>query len=192
MARMMRAMRMTMLLVALALSAGAAHAQNLPSTWLADARTGCKVWDPAPEPDEAVRWSGACEGGFASGPGVTEWMEHDLVTERTEGTRVAGHLQGAGKQTSANGDHFEGNWKDDRKTGYGAYTAATGQSYIGDFVDDQFEGHGVYTDARGNQYDGAWRAGRRNGQGTYTGVDGTRFTGLWVDDQPAGGARSIL
>jgi hypothetical protein len=185
-------MRTILLIATLTLCAGAAQAQALPSTWLADATTGCKVWDPAPEPDEAVRWSGACEGGYASGPGVTEWMEHGLVTERTEGTRVAGHLQGAGKQASANGDRFEGMWKDDRKEGYGAYTAASGASYVGDFKDDKFDGHGVLTDPRGATYDGAWKAGRRNGQGTFKGVDGSSYTGLWIDDEPAGGPQTAL
>jgi hypothetical protein len=176
---------------ALAQSA-AAGAAPLASTWLADARTGCKVWDPQPEPEESVRWSGACKGGFASGPGVTEWVEHGLVTERTEGERTGGHLQGRGVQTLANGDRFEGSWKDDRREGEGAYVAADGRSYVGGFKDDRFDGFGVMTDARGGRYEGGWKAGRRNGQGSYTGPDGTRFTGLWVDDQPVGGPQSTL
>jgi hypothetical protein len=176
---------------ALAQSA-AAGAAPLASTWMADARTGCKVWDPQPEPDEGVRWSGACKDGFASGPGVTEWIEHGLVTERTEGVRVAGHLQGRGVQTLANGDRFEGSWKDDRKDGRGSYAAAAGWTYTGEFKADRFDGMGVLTDGKGGRYEGAWKAGRRNGQGSYTGADGTRFTGVWVDDEPVGGPQSAL
>lgn len=169
-----------------------AGAAALASTWTSDARTGCKVWNPQPEPQERVRWSGGCRDGFASGPGVTEWIEHGLVTERTEGVRVAGHLQGKGVQTLANGDRFEGAWKDDRKEGHGSYVAADGRTYVGDFKQDQFDGQGVMTDGRGARYEGAWKAGRRNGQGSYTGADGTRFTGVWVDDRPVGGPQSIL
>ena len=176
---------------ALAQSA-AAGAAPLPSAWMADGRTGCKVWDPEPEPGEGVRWSGGCVGGFASGPGVTEWVEHGLVTERTEGSRVAGHLEGQGVQTLANGDRFEGSWKDDRKEGRGSYAAAAGWTYTGEFKADRFDGMGVLTDGKGGRYEGAWKAGRRNGQGSYTGADGSRFTGLWVDDEPAGGPRSTL
>ena len=176
---------------ALAQSA-AAGAAPLASTWIADSRTGCKVWDPQPEPQETVRWSGGCVDGFASGPGVTEWIENGLATEHTEGARAAGHLQGKGVQTLANGDRFEGAWKDDRKDGQGSYTAADGATYVGGFRNDRFEGIGVMTDSRGNRYEGAWKAGRRNGQGTFTGADGTRVTGLWVDDQLVGGPQQVL
>jgi hypothetical protein len=186
-------------LAGLALGGTAALAQSsaggaapLPPAWMADSRTGCKLWDPEPEPQESVRWSGGCVDGFASGPGVAEWIENGLATERTRGARVAGHLQGEGVQTLANGDRFEGSWKDDRKEGHGAYTAADGRTYVGEFKNDRFDGVGVMTDGKGDRYEGAWKAGRRNGQGTYTGADGTRFTGLWVDDQPVGGPHSSL
>lgn len=164
----------------------AAAGALLPSTWLADARTGCKVWNPQPEPGERVEWSGACKDGFASGPGVVQWLEDGVVTERTEGNRAGGHLQGRGVQVSASGDRFEGSWKDDSKDGPGAYTASDGTRYVGDFKADRFDGYGVLTDSRGNRYEGAWRNGRRNGQGTFTGADGSSFTGLWIDDQPVG------
>jgi hypothetical protein len=186
-------------LIAVALEGGRGLAQSaaagpapLPSAWMADARTGCKVWDPQPEPQESVRWSGGCTDGFASGPGVTEWIEDGLATERTEGVRAAGHLQGKGVQTLANGDRFEGAWKDDRKEGYGSYTAADGGTYVGGFKNDRFEGLGVMTDSKGNRYEGAWKAGHRNGQGTYTGADGSRVTGVWVDDQLVGGPQQVL
>ena len=186
-------------LIGLALGGGSALAQSatagaapLPSAWMADARTGCKVWDPEPEPQESVRWSGGCQDGFATGPGVTEWVENGLTTESTEGARTAGRLQGKGVQTLANGARFEGAWKDDRKEGQGTYTAADGATYVGGFRNDRFDGVGVMTDAKGNRYEGAWKAGRRNGQGTYTAADGTRVTGLWVDDQLVGGPRQAL
>ena len=169
-----------------------AGAAPQPSAWMADGRTGCKVWDPLPEPQESVRWSGGCVGGLASGPGVTEWLENGLVIEHTEGGRAAGHLQGRGVQTLANGDRFEGAWTADRKQGHGSYASADGWTYVGEFRDDQFEGAGVMTDRKGNRYEGAWKGGHRNGQGTYTGADGTRFSGLWIDDQPVGGPRSRL
>ncbi len=162
------------------------------SSWMADARTGCKVWDPVPEPTESVRWSGACVDGFASGPGVTEWLENGAVTERTEAARAGGHLQGRGVQTMVNGDRFEGIWRDDRKDGFGTYVSAQGWTYAGGFKNDLFEGVGVMTERKGGRYEGGWKAGLRNGQGTYTGADGTRFSGLWVNGEPVNGPRSVL
>ena len=189
--------RLATLALAILALAGPAAAQSaqagarLPSGWMADARRGCKVWNPQPEPGETVEWSGGCTDGLASGPGVTRWLENGLVTERTEGTRVAGHLQGPGVTELPNGDRFEGAFKDDRKDGRGSYVAADGMSYVGEFRNDQFEGFGVLTDTKGNRYEGAWKAGRRNGQGTLTAPDGTSISGLWVNDEPVGGGSAI-
>lgn len=170
--------------------AAAPEAARLPSRWMADHRTGCKVWDPQPEVGESVRWSGGCVGGYASGRGVTEWIEHGHVTERIEGVRQAGHAQGKGVQTLANGDRFEGSWKDDFKDGPGTYVSNEGWTYTGEFKKDRFDGHGVMTNRRGDRYEGGWKLGQRSGQGTYTGADGTHFTGVWIDNQPAGGPQS--
>lgn len=109
---------------------------------MADSRTGCKLWNPMPQPGETVRWSGACEGGFATGPGVTEWFENGQATEIVEGGRVAGHLQGKGVQTTAEGGRFEGSWKDDRRNGPGVYTAPDGRRVTGFWVNDELVGRG--------------------------------------------------
>ena len=191
---MRKRLRLALLtLAAVALGAGRAAAAEArqPADWMADPRTGCKVWDPLPEPTESVRWSGACVDGFASGPGVTEWLENGAVTERTEAPRAKGHLEGKGVQTLVNGDRFEGSWKDDRKDGFGTYVSVDGWTYAGGFKQDLFEGVGVMTDRRG-RYEGGWQAGQRNGQGTYSGADGSRFSGLWVNGEPVGGPRLAL
>ena len=124
-------------LIGMALAGGPTLAAPLPSAWMGDSRNGCKVWNPQPQPEESVRWSGACVAGFASGPGVTEWLEDGQVTESVEGGRVAGHLQGRGIQTLANGDRFEGTWKDDRREGPGTYTRADGKRVTGVWIADQ-------------------------------------------------------
>ena len=121
---------------------GLARSAPLPPAWMADSRTGCKLWNPQPQPGETVRWSGACEGGFAVGPGVTEWYEDGEVTEIVEGDRVAGHLQGKGVQTTADGARFEGSWKDDRRNGPGVYTAPDGRRVSGLWVNDELVGRG--------------------------------------------------
>jgi hypothetical protein len=107
---------------------------------MADKRTGCKVWNPYPEPGETVRWSGACVGGFGSGPGITEWVQKGAVTERMDGARVAGHLQGRGVLTLPNGDRFEGMWKNDRRNGPGTFIGADGKRMSGVWVDDRLVG----------------------------------------------------
>ncbi len=41
--------------------------------WIADAKTGCQVWNPAPSPGESISWSGPCSNGKATGTGTLQW-----------------------------------------------------------------------------------------------------------------------
>jgi hypothetical protein len=50
---------------ALWLSHSAACAQSKQTgDFVADAKSGCKVWNPHPQPDETVNWSGGCVNGL--------------------------------------------------------------------------------------------------------------------------------
>ena len=51
----------------------------------ADPVTGCKVWNPNPQPNETFTWSGTCKEGYLSGPGIFEWLVDGKVAERFEG-----------------------------------------------------------------------------------------------------------
>src|SRR5690348_2060240 len=43
--------------------------------WMADLRTGCRVWNEVPQPDEKVTWSGPCgPDGVATGFGIREFL----------------------------------------------------------------------------------------------------------------------
>ena len=42
---------------------------------ISDPRTGCKVVNANPQPNECMTWSGGCENGFAQGQGVLRWFE---------------------------------------------------------------------------------------------------------------------
>src|SRR5580692_889695 len=53
--------------------------------WIADTRTGCRVWNPFQVPNESVMWTGACQNGFAQGQAVMQWFLGDTRTERYEG-----------------------------------------------------------------------------------------------------------
>ena len=63
--------------IALALAvllATPALAQSRPPGWIADSKTGCRVWNEAPQANEAISWSGPCVGGVAEGRGVLHWF----------------------------------------------------------------------------------------------------------------------
>jgi hypothetical protein len=99
---------------ALVLTAPLAQAQSgKPPEWIADAKTGCKVWNPAPQARETIRWSGGCEGGYAQGKGVLQWYENGRPGDRYDGEYQAGKRNGHGTVTMSTGKRIEGDWRND-------------------------------------------------------------------------------
>jgi hypothetical protein len=123
--------------------------------WIADAKTGCKVWNPQPAPGETAKWTGPCKDGFAEGKGVLEWFKAGNTYERDEGEWHAGHQMGDGAQT----------WP--------------GGQYKGQFADGLPHGRGVLI-VGGGRYDGAFLNGKPNGKGVLTNASGT-FDGTWAE-----------
>src|SRR5215469_12363443 len=91
--------------VALYAAAGAAAQTetDAPPGWIADSKTGCKVWNPAPEPKEAIHWSGPCKNGYADGRGTVQWMENGKPGDRYDGEYRGGKRNGHGVVTYSNG-----------------------------------------------------------------------------------------
>jgi hypothetical protein len=106
--------------------------------WIADARTGCKVWNAFPEPNESVTWSGACQNGIWQGRGVLQWFHYGTPSDREEGEFRDGRLNGQGVITWPDGDRYEGDFVDGRRTGQGVYTFANGNRKAGQWLDGDF------------------------------------------------------
>ncbi|MEI7610885.1 MAG: hypothetical protein WCJ64_26170 [Rhodospirillaceae bacterium] len=136
----------------------------LAGEWLADKKSGCKVWDGIPEPGESISWDGPCENGFASGSGTLLWFKDGKANGSYIGERAGGKAQGHGINTWLSGDRYEGNWKDDAPSGKGTYTWANGSGYQGE-----------------------WREGKKQGKAVYIWPNGDRFEGLYQDDRPVSG-----
>jgi len=132
-----------------------APAVALAGDWIADAKTGCKVWNPQPSAGETARWSGPCKDGFADGKGALDWLRGNSQYERDEGV-----------------------WRAGRQTGEGAQTWPGGQ-YKGQFLDSLPHGKGVLISGEA-RYDGAFLNGKPNGKGAMTNASGT-FDGTWAD-----------
>src|SRR5471032_3330623 len=67
---------------------------DAPSGWVADPKTGCKIWDAAPDPAEKITWSGKCEDGMADGGGMLQFYIGDLPVTRYEGEIRNGRSDG--------------------------------------------------------------------------------------------------
>lgn len=62
------------------------------------------------------------------------------------------------------------------------YTCACGDVYDGEWKDDARSGQGVLRYASGAVYTGSWSRDLRVGHGSLVFEDGSSFVGQWVDD----------
>ena len=93
-----------------------------PSGWIADGKTGCKIWDDAPDPAEKISWSGKCEAGMAEGNGTLQFCIGDTPATRYEGDMRNGRSDGHGVNLEPGGARYEGGWRNNAADGYGVYT----------------------------------------------------------------------
>ena len=161
------------------------------SGWVTDAKTACRIWNPAAPPNRSVPWSGPCPAGLAQGQGVLQWLENGNPVVRYEGGFLAGKLSGQGVMTFPDGERREAVWRDDKRNGPGITSWPDGDRYEGGFRDDKMTGPGVYDFKSGNRYDGEWRDDRYNGHGTKTWANGDRYEGLWRDGKANGQGRLV-
>jgi hypothetical protein len=112
-----------------------AHAQ---AGWMADRQSGCRVWNPNPEPDEHIEWKGPCAEGFAEGKGTLRWFSKGKPYETDEGEFRKGKLNGFATLTWSNGRHFEGLWRDQKPNGKGTLTLPNGEVFSGDWQNGCF------------------------------------------------------
>jgi hypothetical protein len=163
-------------------------AQTAKPGWTADARTGCLVWNPSPEPkaDTTIKWSGACTESGAEGRGVLEWFVDGKLFQRYEGALRAGKEEGAGVLTYADGSGYEGEFRDGRFNGHGVYAYAGQGRHEGEYRDGKAHGPGVYLWENGSRYEGEFGDGKRNGKGSFTSAEGHRYDGEYRDNKPNG------
>ena len=87
----------------------------------------------------------------------------------------------------ADGDKYDGEWKDDRRHGKGTviYRGADGavvEKFEGDWFEGKMHGHGRYVYADSGVYQGQWVDSKMYGKGTYVFPNGNKYEGEWVDD----------
>ena len=127
----------------------------LAGTWVVDVKSDCQVWNPSPQLEESVAWSGSCANGRADGHGVAQWSKGGSPSETDEGE-----------------------WRDGRQTGNGTQTWSSGH-YEGQLSDGEPNGHGILS-LQKLRYEGDFRNGKPNGVGTLT-AGGETVRGIWKD-----------
>ena len=157
-----------------------AAGEDLKPGWIADKHTGCFVWNPYPQPNESITWSGRCPMGLATGSGVLQWIEDGKPDYRVEGEFREGKTNGHAVVVWPNGQRFEGEFVNGRRT-HGVHTWPGKGRYEGDFVGPDLIGHGVRTWPNGASYDGEWRDNKPNGAGIYRSAGGQIYKGVWIN-----------
>jgi hypothetical protein len=85
-----------------------------PPGWITATNKPCKIWNPEPQPNESVTWSGDCKDGLASGKGVLRWTENGKPDEEFDGEYANGKRNGFGVMISPDGQRTPGEWADDQ------------------------------------------------------------------------------
>ncbi len=81
--------------------------------WITATNQPCKIWNPQPEPNESVTWSGMCKDGLASGQGTLHWIVNGKPDVDFEGTYANGKRNGHGVIILPDGKRIEGAWLND-------------------------------------------------------------------------------
>jgi hypothetical protein len=121
--------------ILLGLLAGVAATPIQAGDWIADASAGCQVWNPHPQPNETIRWSGACPNGFAHGLGAAQWYQV-WPSGRYDGELVDGEPNGRGVLI-LQGVRYEGEFRGGKPNGAGTLIRG-GESFRGTWTDGCF------------------------------------------------------
>ena len=163
-------------------------------------RPGCFVWNPYPQADETVSWSGWCPGGKPHGKGMEVWrVHHDaLPIPIPVESREAGEWEGERVKITGEGSYVDGN-----REGRWVWLLPYGWRSEGSYVDGKMSGVWADRNAAGTVWIGPYVDGRKSGvwvertflsssdlpivsEGRY--VDDKK-TGLWVTRFPEGFVR---
>jgi hypothetical protein len=142
-------------IAAATLSVGIVAVPAYAGAWVADVRSSCQVWNPNPQLEESVAWSGSCANGRAEGHGIAQWSKAGSPSETDEGE-----------------------WHDGRQAAKGTQTWSSGR-YEGELSDGEPNGHGILI-VQKLRYEGDFRNGKPNGAGALT-AGGETVRGTWKD-----------
>src|SRR6476619_7015238 len=86
------------LLLAAQAAAQTDNPKDKPATpdWITTTNKPCKVWNPNPEPNESVTWTGPCKDGYANGKGILFWTENGKPDVEYNGEYANGKRNGHG------------------------------------------------------------------------------------------------
>jgi hypothetical protein len=113
-----------------------------------------------------------------------------------EGEWKDNKMYGRGTYIWANGDKYKGVWKDNKMYGHATIIFATGDKYEGEMNEHKAHGRGTRIwancgKANCGKYEGLWKDGMMYGRGTYIWANDDKYEGEWKDDKKHGRGTNI-
>ncbi|MFL2582768.1 MAG: hypothetical protein ACJ0Q9_00080 [Gammaproteobacteria bacterium] len=198
------------------LLANGANKSIVEGIWSLTNKKNCHVWNPIPQLNETVSWSGSCANGRVNGNGSVVWSwdsdsgkrySRIIEGEFRNGIRVGrvkityenrdvyvgtldlitGEINGDGSYTDREGNTYVGELKNGEMHGKGSLTSALGSHLEnGTWTDSTFTGEGTIVYETGDRYTGDIVNGEYHGQGTFIWTDGTKYVGGWENGMKHG------
>lgn len=148
---------------------------------------------------------GDCEDGhgtyqYDDGAKFTgQWLNGDPVKgiyyfangNTYEGSFKDIDFHGQGKYTWADGGTYIGNYVHGLRHGQGRMTWPDGLTYVGEFQKDEITGNGTHTYLDGGSFTGEFKDGARHGMGTFLFANGDKYIGQYENDEKHGFGKTI-
>lgn len=110
-------------------------------------------------------------------------VQQEVVTTNTDNC-TGDCVNGKGTIVYANGNRYEGKFKNGYPNGYGTVIYANGDKYVGNFRKGVPVGKGTRFYGNGDKYIGRFRNGLPEGHGTVIFANGQNFSGKFKNGQP--------
>jgi len=158
--------------------------------WMVDKKTGCKVWNVNPEPNESITWSGPCDNynKYADGSGTVQWYKSKVAGDKYVGNYSEGNMGGQGIYYYDDGVTFEGRWAYNNLYEGVKYFKKKGMRMEGtwDYFNRVESGKGIIKWDNGMQFQGGWIDDLMSGKGEMIWPDGKHYNGDWVNGEGSG------
>ena len=122
-----------------------------------------------------------------SGQVHNRWDNGDVY----DGQMVDGKRSGKGRMVWASGQTYDGDWRDDVAVGEGAMAFVNGDRYQGQVKDGLPHGRGRMQYSNGDTFEGQFERSIPDVEGVYTEKDGSRYTGQWKSGIKQGRGKSV-
>lgn len=128
---------------------------------------------------EGIIYLGNFTNGFYDGKGELKAKDN---SESYIGNFRNNKFHGKGRYNLSNGDVYDGDWVDGKRTGkcvyvFGEQSDFYGERYEGEVLNGKWHGKGKFFYASGDVYDGDWVNGQKTGSCNYTFADGRKYSG---------------